>query len=108
VIEKLPFEVPTELRKRREERLRERGEDAFGRYALGKMLLHLKQMSGRLIRTEEDRGIVVIVDARPRMRYFQRLAESFPPGVGVRVVRREELAGVLAEVGIGAGEGVSR
>ena len=104
VIEKLPFEVPTELRRRREERLRERGEDAFGRHTLGRMLLHLKQMSGRLIRTEEDRGVVVIVDARPRMRYFQRLAESLPPGVRVRVVRREELAGVLAEVGIGGAE----
>jgi hypothetical protein len=42
------------------------------------------------------------------MRYFQRLAESLPPGVGVRVVRREELAAVLAEVGIGAGGGMSR
>jgi ATP-dependent DNA helicase DinG len=107
VIEKLPFEVPTELRKRREERLRERGEDAFGRYTLGKMLLHLKQMCGRLIRTELDRGVVVIVDARPRMRYFQRLGESLPPGVGVRVVRREELPAVLAEVGIGGPEGAS-
>jgi Rad3-related DNA helicase len=67
------------------------------------MLLHLKQMTGRLIRTEEDRGVVVIVDARPRMRYFQRLAESLPPGVGVRVIRREDLAAVLAEVGIGSG-----
>ncbi len=105
VIEKLPFEVPTELRKRREERLRERGEDAFGRYTLGKMLLHLKQMSGRLIRTEEDRGVVAIVDARTRMRYFQRLGESLPPGVGVRVVRREELHEVLAEVGIGGAAG---
>jgi ATP-dependent DNA helicase DinG len=103
VIEKLPFEVPTELRKRREERLRERGEDAFDRHTLGRMLLYLKQMTGRLIRTEEDRGVVVIVDARPRMRYFQRLAESLPPGVGVRVIRREDLAAVLAEVGIGSG-----
>jgi ATP-dependent DNA helicase DinG len=32
VIEKLPFEVPTELRKRREARLRAAGEDAFTRY----------------------------------------------------------------------------
>jgi ATP-dependent DNA helicase DinG len=107
VIEKLPFEVPTELRKRREARLRERGEDAFDRYTLGRMLLNLKQMTGRLIRTEQDRGVVVIVDARPRMRYFQRLAEALPPGVGVRLVRREELGAVLTEVGIGGAEGAA-
>jgi ATP-dependent DNA helicase DinG len=107
VIEKLPFEVPTELRRRREERLRERGEDAFERHALGRMLLNLKQMTGRLIRSEQDRGVVVIVDARPRMRYFPRLAEALPPGVGVRLVRREELGAVLAEVGIGGVEGAS-
>jgi hypothetical protein len=41
------------------------------------------------------------------MRYFQRLGESLPPGVDVRVVRREELAAVLAEVGIGTEGGPS-
>jgi Rad3-related DNA helicase len=105
VIEKLPFEVPTELRKRREERLRARGEDAFGRYTLGKMLLHLKQMCGRLIRTEEDRGLVVIVEGRPRMRYFRRLEESLPAGVNVRVMPRQALPGVLEELGLGGTEG---
>jgi Rad3-related DNA helicase len=103
VIEKLPFEVPTELRRRREQRLRARGEDAFDRYTLGKMLLNLKQMTGRLIRTEEDRGVVVIVDARPRMRYFRRLSEALPEGVEVRVVDRSEIDAVLAEVGIAPG-----
>jgi ATP-dependent DNA helicase DinG len=104
VIEKLPFEVPSELRRRREGRLRERGEDAFGRYGLGKMLLNLKQMVGRLIRTEEDRGIAVIVEGRTRMRYFTRLGESLPQGVGVRVVGPEEVLAVLQEVGIGREE----
>jgi ATP-dependent DNA helicase DinG len=104
VIEKLPFEVPSELRRRREERLRARGEDAFGRYGLGKMLLNLKQMVGRLIRTEEDRGIAVIVEGRTRMRYFTRLDESLPQGVAVRVVGSEEILAVLQEVGIGGDE----
>ena len=87
VIEKLPFEVPTELRRRREQRLEERGIDAFGRYTLGKMLLHLKQMCGRLIRSEEDRGIVVIVEARAEKGYFRRLREALPPGVADRARR---------------------
>jgi ATP-dependent DNA helicase DinG len=102
VIEKLPFEVPTELRKRRETRLRSAGEDAFGRYTMGKMLLNLKQMSGRLIRTEEDRGVIVIVEGRTDKRYFRRLQEAFPPDASVKVARREDFPGLVAEVGIKA------
>jgi Rad3-related DNA helicase/DNA polymerase III epsilon subunit-like protein len=102
VIEKLPFEVPTELRKRREIRLRSAGEDAFGRYTMGKMLLNLKQMSGRLIRTEEDRGLIAIVEGRTDKGYFRRLQEAFPAEVPVQIARREELAGLIAEVGIEA------
>ena len=104
VIEKLPFEVPTELRRRRETRLRNQGDDAFERFTLGVMLLNLKQMVGRLIRSEEDRGLVVIVDPRPDRRYFERLDEALPPGCGVRLVDRAELAEVLAEAGVGRGQ----
>ncbi|MCG8590490.1 MAG: hypothetical protein MJE66_14465 [Proteobacteria bacterium] len=101
VIEKLPFEVPTELRKRREERLRAAGEDPFTRSSLGKMLLNLKQMVGRLVRTEDDRGLVVIVEGRHDRRYFRSLAKALPEGVAIRVVPRQSLPGVLAEIGLG-------
>jgi ATP-dependent DNA helicase DinG len=101
VIEKLPFEVPTELRRRRELRLRRAGVDAFGRYTLGRMLLNLKQMIGRLVRSEDDRGVVVIVEGRTDKGYFRRLDEALPPGSHVVVAPREELGRLLAEVGIG-------
>jgi ATP-dependent DNA helicase DinG len=100
VIEKLPFEVPTELRKRREARIRAAGDDAFGRYTMGKMLLNLKQMSGRLIRTEEDRGIVAIVEGRTDKRYFKRLGEAFPPASTLEVIRPSDLSDLVAQVGI--------
>jgi len=100
VIEKLPFEVPTELRKRREARIKHAGHDAFERYTLGKMLLNLKQMTGRLIRTEEDRGIVVIVEGRSDKRYFKKLAQALPAGCQVATVTRRDLAKLLSEVGI--------
>jgi ATP-dependent DNA helicase DinG len=101
VIEKLPFERPTELSSRREARLRAEGEDAFARYTTGKMLLNLKQMVGRLIRSEEDRGVAVIVDARSDRPYFERLGEALPAGSRVALTGRGELAAFLAEVGIG-------
>jgi ATP-dependent DNA helicase DinG len=100
VIEKLPFEVPTELRKRREARIKQSGHDAFERYTLGKMLLNLKQMTGRLIRSEEDRGIVVIVEGRSDRRYFKKLAQALPGGLRVATAKRSDLASLLAEVGI--------
>jgi ATP-dependent DNA helicase DinG len=106
VIEKLPFEVPSELRRRREDRLRAEGLDAFDRFSLGKMLLHLKQMIGRLIRTEDDRGIVVIVDGRTDRSYFRKLGRALPSGVEVQILPAadcgEKLPLILDEIGLGS------
>jgi Rad3-related DNA helicase len=66
------------------------------------MLLYLKQMSGRLIRTEEDRGVVVIVEGRTSRGYFRRVREAFPAGTNVRVGRSEDIPAVLAEIGLGS------
>jgi ATP-dependent DNA helicase DinG len=101
VIEKLPFEVPTELRRRRELRISQLGIDAFERFRLGKMLLYLKQMTGRLIRTEEDRGIAVIVEGRTDRRYFTSLSKALPRGVSLWVAGRGEIADALGEIGLG-------
>jgi Rad3-related DNA helicase len=65
------------------------------------MLLNLKQMVGRLIRSEEDRGLVVIVESRPDKAYFRRLDEALPPGSRVVIAEARELPALLAEVGIG-------
>jgi Rad3-related DNA helicase len=64
------------------------------------MLLNLKQMTGRLIRTEEDRGVVVIVDARPDKNYFRRLADALPEGCGIERAGLDDLPRLLREVGI--------
>jgi ATP-dependent DNA helicase DinG len=101
VIEKLPFDVPTELRRRRDVRLRESGSDPFVRASLGRMLLHLKQMVGRLIRSETDRGIVVIVDARHDRGYFRRLPDALPDGTKIQIAPREDLPRIVAELGLG-------
>ncbi|MDH3684988.1 MAG: hypothetical protein OEP95_02125, partial [Myxococcales bacterium] len=93
---------PTELRGRRDLLLRERGIAPFSRYTLGRMLLNLKQMSGRLIRTEEDRGLVVIVEGRTDKGYFRRLSEAFPQGAVLRVGTRAQLPELLDELKLGA------
>jgi ATP-dependent DNA helicase DinG len=101
VIEKLPFDVPTELRRRRDDRLRAAGEDPFSRSSLGRMLLHLKQMIGRLIRSESDRGVVVIVDARREKGYFRRLGEALPEGAKIEIAPIEDLPRIAGELGLG-------
>lgn len=101
VIEKLPFEPPTELMRRRQQRFEEGGGNAFERYGLCRMLLNLKQMTGRLIRSEQDRGLVVIVEGRVQKSYFRRLGDALPGGVEVGVRTAGELPALLGEVGIG-------
>jgi ATP-dependent DNA helicase DinG len=101
VIDKLPFEVPSELSKRREQRIRADGGDPFTRAALGRMLLNLKQMVGRLIRSENDRGLVVIVESRHDKRYFRDLPKALPAGVRVDLVSPDKLPAMLAELGLG-------
>lgn len=102
VIEKLPFEPPTELMRRRQQRFEEGGGNAFERYGLCRMLLNLKQMTGRLIRSEQDRGLVVIVEGRVEKSYFRRLGDALPEGVEVGVRSAGELPALLGEVGIGS------
>ena len=65
------------------------------------MLLHLKQMAGRLIRSETDRGLVVIVDARRDRGYFPRLADAFPEGVKMESAGRHALPEIVRALGLG-------
>ena len=80
VIEKLPFDVPGDpLIQRRSELVESEGGNSFMDYMLPRMLLRLKQMVGRLIRTPEDRGVVVLVESRADRRYFPKLLGALPP-----------------------------
>jgi Rad3-related DNA helicase len=63
-------------------------------------------MTGRLIRSEEDRGIVVIVEGRTDRAYFPKLERALPPNVDVRVIASrdcgEKLPEILSEIGLGS------
>jgi ATP-dependent DNA helicase DinG len=65
IIEKLPFASPDDpLTKARIEHLQRSGGNAFRDYQLPEAVLALKQGVGRLIRSETDRGMIVICDPR--------------------------------------------
>jgi len=65
VIDKLPFEVPSDpLVRARCERLEEEGGKPFMDLLVPAAALALKQGFGRLVRTRKDRGVVAILDSR--------------------------------------------
>jgi len=79
-IAKLPFHVFTEpIIQARCELLAARGLAPFVHYTLPSAVIRLKQGFGRLIRTKNDRGIVVIADRRiMTQRYGQAFLRSLP------------------------------
>jgi DNA polymerase-3 subunit epsilon/ATP-dependent DNA helicase DinG len=76
VITKLPFDVPSDpIIASRSETF----EDPFYQYALPEAILRFRQGFGRLIRTQFDRGVVVILDRRVlTKRYGRAFIESVP------------------------------
>ena len=81
MIDKLPFAPPDDPQVRaRAQFLRALGVNAFRDYQLPEAALALKQGVGRLIRSEEDRGVVMICDPRLMTRgYGRALLASLPP-----------------------------
>ncbi|MHB1132569.1 MAG: helicase C-terminal domain-containing protein [Chloroflexota bacterium] len=76
VIAKLPFSVPTDpVFAARSETF----DDAFNEYGLPQTVLKFKQGFGRLIRSRNDRGVVVLLDRRVQTKtYGQAFLRSLP------------------------------
>jgi ATP-dependent DNA helicase DinG len=81
VIDKLPFPPPGDpLFEARSQRIDRGGGSAFAEQALPEAAVALKQGAGRLIRSETDRGILVVCDLRlATMSYGKRLVRGLPP-----------------------------
>ena len=81
LIDKLPFPPPNDpLVEARVKRLEEEGRNPFADYFVAEAAVSLKQGAGRLIRSETDRGLLVVCD--PRMagqNYGKRLRLALPP-----------------------------
>jgi ATP-dependent DNA helicase DinG len=92
VIDKLPFAPPDDpLFAARLAQIEREGGNPFLDYQLPQAAISLKQGAGRLIRSETDRGVLMICDRRIKDKpYGRRILDALPP-----MRRTRELADVL-------------
>jgi len=81
IIDRLPFAVPNDpVVQARMKVIEEAGGKPFFDYQVPEAVLTLKQGFGRLIRSLEDRGVLVLLDPRiRRQRYGKAFLQSLPP-----------------------------
>lgn len=80
IIDKLPFAAPNDpVLEARLESIRQQGGNPFNDYQLPQAVITLKQGVGRLIRDQQDRGVLMICDTRLRDRsYGKTFLDSLP------------------------------
>ena len=94
VIQKLPFAVPTDPVIQARSRLYT---DPFREYSFPQMLLKLRQGMGRLIRTKEDKGIIVLLDGRVNGDWAETIFRAFPPNIRIK---RGEASGLISALDV--------
>jgi DNA polymerase-3 subunit epsilon/ATP-dependent DNA helicase DinG len=88
VIAKLPFDVPSDpIIAARAETF----EDSFNQYSLPEAILRFRQGFGRLIRTQTDRGVVVVLDKRILTKRYGKLFLDSLPDCTMRIGPLSEL-----------------
>ena len=81
VIDKIPFAPPDDpVLSARIEQMKKEGRNAYMEYQLPRAVINVKQGAGRLIRDENDKGVLMMCDPRLISKpYGRRVWQSLPP-----------------------------
>ena len=92
IIDKLPFASPGDpVLSARLEAIKKQGHSPFNSYQLPAAVIALKQGAGRLIRSSDDRGILMLCDPRLLSKPYGRVfLNSLPPMKRTRMLNRVE------------------
>ncbi|WP_267927761.1 ATP-dependent DNA helicase [Desulfolithobacter dissulfuricans] len=92
VIDKLPFEVPSDpVIMARINRIKDNGGNPFFEFQVPRAILGLRQGVGRLMRTGRDRGVMAILDIRLYTKgYGRKFLKSLPPAPICRDLKEVE------------------
>lgn len=81
VIHKFPFSVPTDpIFQARSVFFK----DSFSEYSVPKAIIKLKQWFWRLIRTKNDKWIVILLDDRINSKWWEAFYEAFPKDINIK------------------------
>ncbi|MBQ7568380.1 hypothetical protein IJT17_06200 [bacterium] len=103
IVFKLPFVSPEEpLHKARIENIKNHGGNPFASYSIPLAVTKLRQGVGRLIRSVDDRGVILILDSRLETKHYGReIINSLPPFTCQRRPLRELVENSMAWIGVG-------
>jgi ATP-dependent DNA helicase DinG len=96
IIARLPFQVPTEpVQQARAEKIKADGGDPFRDFSVPQAVIKFRQGFGRLIRSRDDRGAVLILDRRVLNKSYGR---TFLRSLPDTEIIREDSAGIFARM----------
>ena len=98
VIDKLPFESPFDpVIKARLNAMQEAGENPFMNYQVPRAVITLRQGAGRLIRSQQDKGVLMICDGRLRTTHYGKKFLNSLPKMR-RTSNQEKVCGFLNSI----------
>lgn len=99
IVTRLPFENPNRpLIQARNYYLNEQGIDSFSQESLPKAALKLRQGLGRLIRSEKDKGLMILFDRRiVTKNYGKRLEKALPQELPIQEASTYEMKQLMEE-----------
>ncbi|WP_163100968.1 ATP-dependent DNA helicase DinG [Peribacillus alkalitolerans] len=96
IMVRLPFSSPTEpITEARSNDLKDAGKNPFSSYSLPEAILRFKQGFGRLIRTEKDKGLLIVLDRRIITTEYGKSFIKSIPKVDIQEVKKDEMVEII-------------